>query len=259
MKKLFLQLVVLSFSMLIFSCNQEKIDTETNSLLQSLKVQEDGPINNAEKQLGKLIKRDVNFEDGKSIFTLRLAAKSNELIDEYLRENKITFFSITAEQRAQRRKSNAVKNNLPVLENGPDHAVSPKEVFTELVYKNLEEGKVGFGMSIEPTFIGQKESKNARDGYDSHGNYYRECPFAWAEECDVYCYPNTFQSTFGAMQKRGIFWTTWFELPLQPGLGQVFNVDGPKYTRIGTPGWYRTYYKVTWYDAESNSSHTSEG
>jgi hypothetical protein len=264
MKKLVYSIVSVSiFSLLIISCNKDDISVDKSSALSSAKT-EDSPIANAEKELGKLVKRDIIYKDisGTSSFTLRFAAKTEEQIDSYLSENTISFFAISAKEKSEKYKNVSPRAEVnSEKEESFKVTVNAKATFTELISKKLAEGMVGYGMTIAPKSTKNIDGKNLKvsDNYDIYGNYYREAPFAWAELCDVYCYENTGQYADGVMQKRGLFWNTWFGLPLAPGLGQVFNVDGPKYTRIGSAGWYRPYYQVTWIDFESGQSGTSAG
>ncbi len=263
MKKLVYSIVSVSiFSLLIISCNKDNVSIDKNSALSSAKT-EDSPIAFAEKELGKLEKKDFTYIDEKtgSTFVLRIAARTTNEIQAYLDENEVTFFGITEQTRLEllkNAKNNTASKVVATSNDNPSNLIG--DVITELVSKKLGVGITGFGQTISPKNSKQTSNKNARPSDIQDSYSWKQPSIPWCEQFTlqpISSYPTSGSPVF--FQTRGWWWNgsgSPFTSMLTNGVPQTFNCDGPKFTRVGTLDDFYNNYSVTWLDLESGESET---
>jgi hypothetical protein len=253
MKKPFWLIASISiFSLFIFSCQKDNSSVEDTSILNNIET-EDRIIANAEKEVGKLEKKDFTFNDEQtgSSFVLRIAAQSKNEIEDYINENEIKFFGVSEQLSNEYYKAHPNKSSVQNTSN-PDEGKSNYSggIITELISKKLGKGITGFGMTISPK-ISNEQSKKSLKSAKVQGYCWKEPPFAWAEEMQITPINESYPGGFlFALQSRGCCWfwsgsgSEWHMLT--NGQLQKIWVDGPKYTRIGTNDSDAHRYSVTW-------------
>lgn len=252
----------LLFSCIFWSCapNSDEPNISKNLVSEIFKVDSDGNIARAQKQLGKLHKEKRKFVDPKSgtFIEVIYGAVSKDLLDQYFETFDISIRGVSQseidEVKSQAMKPVNGREGANLRESGLE-TYDPDGVYYDLSAKSISPNDAGYVFTISPKPKSGKNSKTK--GF----NYRQQTSLAF---CELAVISKLFTTMPGSTtpkklwfreQVRGIFWNTRMDWLLEMNNDHVnaFDIDGPKFTRFGTEFDYDRW-GISWWDAESDEN-----